>query len=102
MRADEHIGALEHAGLVHGRLRFRRPDLFGGSPVDRDRPRCLGAREELRHRDGRRHADGPLGAMLVAMEIAGSATQGVVLEDDAQVWARGALLVAAPEGWLQA
>src|SRR3989441_1901484 len=100
MRADEYIGALEPTGLEHGRLRFWRPDLFGGSAVDRDRPRCLGAREELRHRDGRRHADGPLGAMLVPMEIAGSAAQGVVLEDDAEIRARGALLVAAHEGCL--
>src|SRR2546430_14865006 len=31
----------------------------------------------------RRHADWPLGAVLVSMEVAGSAAQGVILEYDA-------------------
>ena len=40
--------------------------------------------------------------MLVTVEIAGGAAQGVVLEDDAEIRARGALLVTAHEGRLQA
>ena len=102
VRADEHVGALEHTGVVHDRLRGRGGELLGWRAVDRHGPGRLGAREELRDRERGGHADGTLRAVLVAVKVARGPAQRVVLDDDAEIRTRRPLLVARDEGGLQA
>jgi len=60
-----------------------------------------GAREELRHGDGRSEPHGALGAVLVAVEVTAGAAQRVVLDDDAEVRAGRAFPIARHEGRLE-
>src|SRR5213076_345987 len=101
MGADENVRALEDPGVVHDGLRGGRRELFRRGAVHRHGARGLRAREELRHGDGCREPHGPLGAVLVAVEVAAGAAQRVVLDDDAEVRAGRALAVARHEGRLE-
>src|SRR5438067_287857 len=101
MGADENVRALEDPGVVHDGLRGGRRELLRRGAVHRHGARGLRAREELRHGDGCREPHGPLGAVLVAVEVAAGAAQRVVLDDDAEVRAGRALAVARHEGRLE-
>src|SRR5438094_126975 len=101
MGADENVGALEDPGVVHDGLRGGRRELLRRRAVHRHGARGLRAREELRHGDGRSEPHGPLGTVLVAVEVAAGAAQRVVLDDDAEVRAGRALAVARHERRLE-
>src|SRR5579872_2613317 len=58
----------------------------------------MGTSEPLRHRNRRGNADWALRAVLVAMESAFRATQGVVLDNYAEVWGAIVSAEASDEG----
>ncbi len=101
MAAHDDVRILEDASIVHHRLAHRRHHLFRRRAVDDHATGCLARGEPLtkRHRGG--YADGALRAVLVAMEVALSAAQRVVLQDDAEVGRAVVAVVTGDEGRLQ-
>ena len=61
----------------------------------------MGALESFRDRDRRRHPDGPLRAVLIAMKRALGAAQRVVFQNHAQRWMIVAAFVSRDERGLQ-
>ena len=85
MAPDNDVGAVEDVGLVHNRLRIGRHYLLAWRSVDNDAARRMCQRETFGHSDSGRHANRPLGAVLVAVKRALGAAQRVVLDDHTKI-----------------
>src|SRR5215467_5231109 len=97
MAAHNNVRAFEDSRFHHHRFCFGRHHFLARTAVNRNRSRSVGTREKLRDGDGSSDTHWTLRAMLIAMKSALGAAQGVVFEDDAEIWPRGAALVLGHE-----
>lgn len=81
MAADDHVDAVENAGLEHIRLGYGRHHFLAGRAEDDDAAGRMRAVQVLGHGDGGGHSDRALRVVLVAVERALRAAQRVVFED---------------------
>src|SRR6185503_4225846 len=85
MAAHENVGAAKDTGFLHDRLR-RRSNFFGWGAEDLHPPRHALLGHEVHHGACGGDRDGRLRVMLVAVEGALRAAEGIVLADEAERW----------------